>query len=136
MEGAGVTTLRWTFTEVDTSETYTVPINPDAMTSPFKDRSLEHAASKRFGGSTAITSFRHADSPKEWEFSGVIRTQAHHDALKAWEQKPGLIHISDHLGRVFEVMLTSFAPTDRKPTGGVTWRLRYVMKALVLRQVS
>lgn len=131
-----MSTVRWTFTEVETSEEYTVPINPDAMTSPYSDRTFQHAGGTRLLGGRWLTSVRTPDAAKEWEFSGPIRTQAHHDDLETWSKKPGLIHVSDHLGRVFEVMFTAFEPTDRKPTGQTPWRLRYVMKALVLRRVT
>ena len=131
-----MTTIRWTFTEVETDETYTLPLNPDAMTSPYTDRVFEYSYGTRYQGSQLLHTVRRPDRPKDWEFSGVIRDQAHHDALVTWVRKPGLIHVEDHLGRVFEVMLTAFEPTDRKPTAHVPWRLRYTMKALLLRRVS
>jgi hypothetical protein len=66
----------------------------------------------------------------------VIRTKAHHDDLETWSKKPGKIHVADHLGRSFEVMILSFEPTDRKPTPSTPWRMRYTMKTLLLRRLS
>lgn len=128
-------TVRWTFAEVGTTETYTMAINPDSMTSPTQDKNLTTAfaiADGRLGGRT----FRSRAEAKEWEFSGVIRTQAFHDALEAWSRKPGKVRITDHLGRTFEVMFTSFEPVDRKPTPSVPWRLRYTMKTLLFRRIA
>lgn len=128
-------TTRWTFTEVATTATYTVPINPDAMSSPTQERQ----ASTAFGISGGRVRPRTLMSPpqaKEWEFSGAIRTQEHHDALLEWSRKDGLVRVTDHLGRVFEVMFTSFQPTERQPTRSTPWRLRYTMKALLLRRIS
>lgn len=127
---------RWVFTEVDGGAAYTVPINPDKMSSPFHEREFQHAYGGRRNGERPFHTVESSPRPKEWTFEGVIRTQAHHDALELWSRKPGLVRITDHLGRTFEVLLTSFEPTDRRPNARTSWRLRYVMKALVLRQIT
>lgn len=125
---------RWTFYDAETDETYTVPINPDAMTSPFGERGMRFARS-HVSGDTRIRTFVDPPPQVNWEFSGPIRTKAHHDALDAWAQKTVPIEITDHLGRTFRVVISSFEPTDRKPTRTVTWRLRYVMKTIVLEEL-
>jgi hypothetical protein len=130
-----VSTVRWVFHEVDTGATYTVPINPDSMTSPFPERQMSTSYGSRSGG-TRLRTNEHPSAAKEWEFGGVIRTQAHHDALAAWAHKPGRVNVSDHLGRTFQVVFQSFEPTDRSPTPNTPWRLRYAMTALVLRRIA
>jgi hypothetical protein len=134
LEGAAVT-VRWRFVEVETGEQYTVPINPDSMSSPFHDRQFTTSFGSRAGGNRLRTIERPAP-PKEWEFGGVIRTKAHHDALDVWAKKPGLINVYDHLGRAFQVVFTAFEPVDRQPTPQTPWRMRYVMNALVLRRLA
>lgn len=128
-------TTRWTFTEVETGETYTMPINPDSMSSPFHDRQLVTTYGSRAGGDRLRTIERPAPA-KEWEFGGVIRTQAHHDDLADWAKKPGLVNVADHLGRTFQVVFTDFQAEERKPTPQTPWRLRYTMSALVLRRLT
>lgn len=128
-------TLRWRFVELATGEEYTVPINPDSMSSPFKDRQFTTSYGSRAGGNRLRTKERPAPA-KEWEFGGVIRTQAHHDALDAWAKKPGHVNIHDHLGRAFQVVFTDFQATDRPPTPQTPWRQRYTMTALVLRRLA
>ena len=129
-------TTRWVLTDPATDETWTMPINPDQMTSP-------HPAPKRlrtqYGirrGVHRIRTFMSAPTANDWEWQGVIRTEEHYDALVAWAQKPNEVHVTDHLGRTWEVLISQFQPTDRKPTVNVPWRLRYRMRALVLRKVS
>lgn len=124
-------TTRWQFTDPATSETYVLPINPDSMTSPLPQKSYQFAP----GGDGTAVGVLAPPTPVDWQFGGPIRTQAHNDALDAWSQRPGKVHITDHLGRTFEVMIYSYEPTERQPTRRTTWRLRYVMKASILRQV-
>lgn len=128
-------TERWTFHELATGETYTVPINPDAMTSPFGDRQAKTATTTH-DPNGRIRTFMSATTPVQWEFSGAIRTQAHHEALETWAKKPGLIRVTDHLGRTFEVLFVSYEASDRRPTRSTPWRLRYVMKASLLRRTA
>lgn len=127
--------MRWTLTEVATGATWTMPINPDSMTSPLRQR--EFTTARGVGGRIKqVRVFQSAAQPVEWEWSGVIRTKAHYDALEEWIKKPGKVRVNDHLGRTFEVMLQTFEPEDRQPTHQTSWRLRYTMKALVLREVA
>lgn len=129
-------TQRWTFYEVATGQSYTVPINPDSMTSPFGD-TRSHTVAHTGTPTGPRTATRMNRTPaRDWEFSGPIRTREHHDALETWAKKPGKVHITDHLGRTFVVMFRSFEATDRKPTPTVPWRLRYTMKTLLLRRLS
>lgn len=130
-----VLTTRWIFHDPGTGDSWTVPINPDSMGNPTPAKGLAFGRNVRSGGRQ--TTFRQVPKPVEWEFAGVIRTQAHHDNLLAWLNRRGIIEITDHLSRTFEVMLTGFEVTERAPTkSGVRWRMRYSMKALLLRQIS
>ena len=131
---------RWVLTDVDTSEFWVMPINPNSMSSPHLDRQLSTVygtkAVSGVGGFEGVRSFRTPSPAKEWSFGGVIRTKAHYEALEAWSKKPGKVHVTDHLGRTFEVIIQSFSPEDRKPTPSVSWRLNYTMSTLLLRRVS
>ena len=130
-----MTTQRWVLTEVDTGDTWTMPINPDSMTSPVLERSMTTTYGSNVG-TARLRTFVTPSRALDWSWSGVIRTKAHHDALEAWSRKPGKVRVTDHLGRTFEVMLQGFEPTDRKPTPTTPWRLRYTMKTLLLRRIA
>lgn len=127
---------RWTFTDTVTGPTglgtWTMPINPNSMSAPPTVRDLRFGASVRVGRNRPRT-FRTPAQAQEWSFSGVIRTQAHHDTLREWALSGHLIEIRDHLGRVFEAVITVFDPVDRAPTPTTPWRFTYTMKTLVLR---
>jgi hypothetical protein len=132
-------TTRWIFHDPVASETVTVPINPDGMTSPEAP-----AKNVRFGNGKATdvaaasrtTTFLNKPPSRDWEFSGAIRDEAHYNLLRDWTAKTNDVTITDHLGRVWRVYITDFVPTDRKPTPFVPWRLRYVVKVKILERVS
>lgn len=128
---------RWSLRDPATGETWVMPLSPDSMSSPHATRRLDTIPSiVQGGGRMRLRTFMTPESAVEWEWGGVIRTQAHHNALEAWARKEGEVHVSDHLGRTWAVLITSFQPTDRRPTPSTPWRLRYTMSALILRRVS
>lgn len=131
---AGTITIRWTLYDPNMPELWTMPINPDKMDSPHFGRSLGSAEGTRQDSRVRVIDT--APQMKEWSFTGVIRTQEHHDKLHYWAQKRNPIHVKDHLGRTFEVVIKRFDPVDRRPTATVPWRGRYTMTCLLIRRVS
>lgn len=124
--------MRWVLK--DDADEWVMPINPDSMTAPKRSRQFRHAV-----GSPRDPRPRTFETPgaaEEWQFGGVIHTKAHHDALEAWSRKTHPIEITDHLGVGRLVYITSFDPTDRRPVGGNPWRMRYVMRARILKELD
>lgn len=128
-------TNRWVLTEVTSGATWTMPINPDSMSSPHQDKAVTTAFGTK-KGHDRLRTFITPSPAKEWTWGGVIRTKAHYDGLEEWAKKSGKVRVTDHLGRTFEVVMQRFAPEDRPPTAKVAWRLRYEMTVLLLRRVS
>lgn len=126
---------RWTLTDPVTSDTWTMPINPDAMTSPHRGRELTHARGNKSGLQRA-RSFMRPPQPVEWQWEGVIRSQEHYDELLLWASKSYPIHVTDHLNRTWLVVIRKFAPTERRPTATVPVRMRYAMETLNLGEVT
>lgn len=128
--------MRWVLAEAaDPSVTWTMPINPDQMSSPHQDRSISTSYGIRHG-INRIRSFVSPTPAKEWTWGGVIRTQEHYDALLEWTKKSGKVRVTDHLDRTFEVFIQAFEPEDRKPTPATPWRGRYTITTLLLRRIS
>lgn len=125
-----MTTVRWIFTDPVAVEAWTVPINPDSMSASLKSRKAKFG--NGFRRDTRVRTFVVPPDPKVFTFGGVIRTQAHYDGLEAWSKKTNAIIVTDHLGRDWRIVPTSFEPTDRKPTATVAWRLRYTFRATLL----
>jgi cell wall-associated NlpC family hydrolase len=118
-------TTRWRFTDPVGGDTYTVPINPNTMTSPFRKTSVSLQGSPH-GEVRALAK----TTPVEWSFGGVIRTQAHYDALLAWTQKPNPVTITDHLGRTHTIILSAFNPEDARAALPTKWN--YTITGYVL----
>jgi len=129
-----MTVIRWVLRDTSTLVEWTMPINPDSMTSPFARRSFKFAHGWR--KDQRPRAFSGSRQPHEWEWSGVIRSKSHYDSLVEWAEKSVAVDVTDHLGRTFRVFLSEFAPVDRKANAQVPWRLRYTMKALILERVT
>jgi hypothetical protein len=65
-----------------------------------------------------------------------LLTQGHYDLLLEWADKLKVIWIADHLGRVFEVVVSQFDPVERLPTAARPWRADYTMTCKLLREVT
>jgi hypothetical protein len=130
-----MTVIRWTLTDPATSESWTMPINPNAMTSPQTAKTLRHAYGIR-RGVDRVRTFKTPNPAVQWEWSGVIRSKEHYDDYVYWASKTGEVHVTDHLGRTWEVFMASFEPEDRQPMANVPWRLRYKVRALLIGRVT
>lgn len=129
-------TVRWTFDDPTVPESFTVPINPNEMGSPHQVRDIAMAAGSLGGLNRIRIVDKVPQVPKEWAFGGVIRTKEHHDELLRWTKKKHPIHVSDHLGRTFEVIIKNFEPVDRTPTPNVPWRLRFTLTTFLLKEIT
>lgn len=120
-------TTRWVLHDPITDETWTMPINPNAMTPIIKRRDVRHTAS-RWG--TLTQQMPRREEALEW--SGVIRSQTHYDELVTWAMKRNAVEVTDHVGRTFRIYITDFEPTDRAPIPRAPKRWRYTMKSKLL----
>lgn len=127
-------TVRWTLTYPSTGESWEMTINPNKMASPHESKNLSFGRGSR--GIQRPATFKVPSGVVNWEWSGVINSKEHYDSLLEWSKKSDEVHVTDHFGRTFEVLIQKFAPEDRRPTGTKPWRLTYTMQAMILRRVS
>lgn len=129
--------VRWTFFDTVTSETATVMLNPNAMSSTSQPRNMEF--SMPAPGGWAGTQLRGIDlisqQPHSWTFEGVILAKAHYDMLVDWSSRLHVLQITDHLGRTFETIIQKFDPVERLPTKTKPWRADYTMTCLLLAEI-
>lgn len=129
-------TVRWQFQDTETNETWTMPINPNKMSSPEFARNLRYAYGLKRGLDRPRTMAR-PPSIVDLTWGGVIYTQEHHDKLAYWARKEVPVILTDHMGRSWEVVMKSFVPTDRRPKNSEQRsRFTYEMSALIMRQVT
>lgn len=125
--------VRWRFQDLRTNEVHTVQLNPNKMAGLNFSRSLEWGSRTTDGRPTGLMSSR---DPQSFSFGGVVRTQSHHDSLIDWQKRPGKVRVTDHLGRVFDVMIRSLDLTDRTLTASNRWRFSYQFDCLLLRRIA
>lgn len=129
-------TVRWIF--IDGTTTWTVPINPNEMSTPYASKRRQTMGNSGGPANRAgtIYTLQAPVVPHEWTFGGVIRTEDHHNQLLAWSQKNRPVRITDHFGRTWEVLIVQFDATDRRPTANNAWRMKYTMRTLMLGRVT
>lgn len=118
--------LRWTFTDPTTGETWTVPLNPNTMSSPHPPRNIQAMATT--GGRAIMTEAPVA--PYEWTFGGEILTAEHYAKLKEWSEKKNQVVVSDHYGRRITLAFVHFSPEPKRALRRY-WRNTYQMRTLV-----
>lgn len=123
--------IRWRFVDPADDSTYTVPINPNKMTSPLPPRAMSTAATT--GVDSRPLMFEGGLVGHEWNFSGVIFDKAHLDALTEWSKKQNRFFIFDHFGRRFTVAPRQLDATPTLRQKGKYWRHDYTFSAYVLK---
>lgn len=127
---------RWKFETLDGTQTYSFHVNPNSMTSPIPNRSVEwdYAAAPNGDGSGPVgySGKRAARQPHPWEFGGIIRSQDQFSAFLLWLNKKTWIRLTDHLGRTYVVRLMAFAPEQLGQSRNVhaPHRHTYTMKVI------
>lgn len=122
-------TVRWTFTDTETSEVASLILNPNKMSTP------TFAREPQFGwtpGAGFAGLDRGQATPTSWTFEGVILTKAHYDRLLEWAERGVVLRVDDHLGRAFGIIIEKYDPIERLPTALRAWRADYTMTCLLL----
>lgn len=119
---------RWVFTDPSTSETYTVPINPNQMTAPFPQRQFTTKATTAVDGKGIV--YEGQVKPADWNFQGVILDSTHYGNLKDWVYNHGRIQITDHYGRIITCVLQNFNATPKR-AASKPWKHEYTITAIV-----
>lgn len=125
--------VRWTLTEKGTATSWVMPLNPNTMSALPKNRSLTSVSSPK---QDRPRTFQGRMPATEFTWGGVILTQSHYDNLVLWSQKPGVIVVTDHLGRSFEVIISKFLPEQEPRHLPSDWKQKYEISALFLRRLT
>lgn len=114
----------------DDTNTYSFPINPNAMTSPFPTRTISASFTTAISGQTLLT--EGAPKPSQWQFTGSIFNAAHYDALRSWVyERNRRIIVQDHFGRPITCVLVFF-DAQPKQVQKKYWMHTYTITALVV----
>ena len=127
-------TTHWTFTETATGDTWTMPTNPNTMSGLPMTKQLATVNWTR-QGDRRLRTFQSRTTAEPFEWSGVILTAQHYQDLYDWSRKPGVIVVTDHLQRSFEVIIQSFVPEAKPGRRPGDPKRTYKMSTLFLRRL-
>lgn len=120
---------RWKLETLDGSDSYTFGMSPNEQDSPVPNREVTWDFNPGLGWSGK----RAGRLPKQWSFSGILRTQEQYEALRDWANKRVKIRLTDDRGDSFIVRLLEFEPTQRAAARNVNvpYRMTYTMRGLL-----
>lgn len=131
--------IRWSIHDPWTGETWVFPMNPNRMTSPHpaKSSTIFSRNANQVDDTTGISRvLQQRQSPYEWQFSGVIRTQQHYESLRDWARRLERLELKDHFGRIWSVRFDSVDINEQRDTARNPWRFEYTAKAIVYGRLA
>jgi hypothetical protein len=127
--------MRWQLHDPVANQTLVFSHNPATMASMAQPHTTKALAKSPIDGK--VRSSRTPDKPFTWSFNGKLRTQDEYDALEAWVNRPNRLQLTDHFGRVHEVLGQRFSPTPVEKSGGHNpWLFHYTVDMLYYRRLS
>jgi hypothetical protein len=126
---------RWSINDPVAGDSFRFARNPSAMSSVSQPhRTTSHRASPVDG---KIRAMRAPDQPFLWQFTGKVRTDLEYKHLLEWSERRNRVRITDHLGRVHEVLIQGFEATPVERSGnGNGWLFTYTVKTLYFRRIA
>ena len=126
---------RWQLYDPVVHDTLTFRRNPQSMTSMAQGHTTKAQARSPIDGH--VRTIRTPDKPFTWSFSGKLRSKDEYDALLAWTQRSNRLRLTDHVGRVHELLPQKFSATPVEKSGaGNDWLFTYTIDTLYFRRVS
>lgn len=126
--------MRWQLYDPVAVQTYVFPHSPKTMTSMAQPHVTKSVAASPINGK--VRGFRTQNVPFAWSFTGKVRTKAEYDALDQWATRPNHLHLTDHFGRVHDVLMRQFLPTPVQNGEGNPWLFTYQVDCLYCRRIS
>lgn len=108
--------------------TYTFPINPSEMSSPFPEKQLRPERTVHPSGQDVVWEGR--PDPVEWSVKGTVVTEAFYDALASYHALQRRLYVVDHHQRAWVVAFDSL--TFEKKGRPDDWMHTYSAKFLIL----
>lgn len=121
----------WRFEDAVEGTVQIMPINPNAGASPKYQKQLTKATTTAPGADAQPLIFEGADGVIQFDFSGVLLTQAHYEFVyNAWSKRHP-VKLTDDLGRSFVIYFESFSP-ERQLSRTYPWKHTYQATTVVI----
>lgn len=135
--------IPWRFRDLETSETYFLPVNPLTDSGSFgvqKQTKYEAAVAtyRTPGNDLRVDNIVIQDSPddiKKFSFEGTLYSKEEYEAFVTWARKSYPWELRDDLGREFLVMVEEFAPV-RSRSAKFRWKHTYSLSGVVFRELG
>lgn len=101
-------TIRWTFDDPASGDSYQFEANPSAGGTPGKKKNITISPTTAWNGANVL--FEGRREPREIAFSGVLLNQSMLDAMIDWWSKQHQVKLTDDLGRSYWVWISEFNP--------------------------
>lgn len=115
----------WRF--FDGLSTYILPVNPHSARMPTRRKRVTH---KPTCAGRNVT-FEGRPETQDFDFSGVILSEAQYRLFVSWASKRKQIQVTDDLGRQYWVYIENFSPT-RKKVATNPWYMDYTISGVAL----
>lgn len=121
---------RWVLSD-GSEDSYTFQPNPNAMSSPFPERSITTKVTTAVDGQVLL--MEGMATPATWTFSGDILDHTQYEALRSWvyDRVGRRVVVTDHFGRRIVCVLIKFDPVPKRAVGRY-WRHTYTISAVVV----
>lgn len=121
--------IAWRFEDPVVGTVEFMEVNPNEGASPTYAKNLTKKSAVAPGGQVLL--FEGNDQPRQFDFSGVILTEAQYTLLyEAWAKRHPIL-IVDDLGREFRVYMETFSPS-RVVSGTNPWRHNYQATSVIV----
>lgn len=123
--------IPWRFEDLVEGTVALMPINPNEGASPSYQKSLTKSTTTAPGAAARPLVFEGTDQVSQFDFSGVLLTQAHYQFLKdAWDKRHP-VRLTDDLGRQFIIYFESFVP-KRDLSRTYPWKHTYQATTVIV----
>lgn len=119
----------WRFYDPTVPEEWELQVNPNDGGTPANKKTITYQNTSAPDGLTLM--FEGRDEVEQLAFSGVLLHQEQLQLFQTWFKKRHQVRLTDDLGRVFWVYITSFEP-KRVRSRSHPWKHQYQATATVL----
>lgn len=131
---------QWKWEDPYSNETWQMPINPNAMTTPHPNQGItpfvrniprQQGPNDHANGMARL--YAQKKVPLDWQISGVIRSRSFYEEFVRWRVKKHLLYLHDDLGRRFHVHIREIDFEEDEPAPGhVAYNTRYTYTCKML----
>ena len=123
----------WKFEDLVALTEVNREINPAESDAAPIERSILYQSTAAPSG--RVLMFEGRVKPRMMTFSGTLLTEDQFNVWKTWTQKQNQIKLTDHLGREYMIVLTSFKPKMNKTSFLYPWKHTFTADCVIVAEL-